>query len=168
MVVGPVALGDQAGALELVEARLLEPDREGPDRLGGLPGGKRRQPRRVDPSGEQDADRDVGDQVGADGVAEGLAQLVRELARGAARGPRRPGPGTGGRSGESLISPSRQASVDPAGSLRASAKIVIGAGTELKARYAATAWGSISRENPGCSSIDFSSEANDRSPSAKR
>ena len=36
VVVGAVALGDQAGAVELVEAALLEADREGLQRLGGL------------------------------------------------------------------------------------------------------------------------------------
>ena len=53
----------------------------------------------------------------------------------------------------------RPTSVCPAGSLRASLKIVSGAGNELKARKASSAARSISRENPGCRSSAFNSEA---------
>ncbi len=79
MVVGPVAAGDQPRPVELVEARLLEADREGLHRAGLLAGGEGDDPGRVDPAGEQHADRDVGDEVCPDRVAQGLAQLVRQL-----------------------------------------------------------------------------------------
>ncbi len=87
VMLGAVALGDQPRPLELVEARLLEADREGLHRIGLLAGGERDQTGRVDPAGEQHADRHVGNQVGADGVAQGLAQLARELVGGAALRP---------------------------------------------------------------------------------
>ena len=56
----------------------------------------------------------------------------------------------------------------PAGSLRASLKIVSGAGIELKARNASSASGSISREKPGWRSSALSSEAKETVPSATR
>ena len=83
MVVGSVALGDQTGAVELVEAGLLEADREGLQGALRVGRGERRDPARVDPAGEQHADRDVGDQVGADRVGEDLAQLGGEQVGGA-------------------------------------------------------------------------------------
>ncbi len=85
-MVGAVAAGDQARAVELVEARLLEADREGLHPRPFLARGERRQPGRVDAAGEQHPDRDVGDQVGADRVAQRLAQLPREAVDRAAPG----------------------------------------------------------------------------------
>ena len=75
-MVGAVAVGDQAGPGELVEARLLEADREGLHSLPLLAGRQRRQAGGVDTPGEQHADRHVGDQVGAHRVAQRLAQLI--------------------------------------------------------------------------------------------
>ncbi len=79
VVVGAVALGDEARAVELVEARLLEANGEGLHPRPLLARGQRRQPGRVDPAGEQHADRHVGDQVGTDRVAQRLAQLLGQL-----------------------------------------------------------------------------------------
>ena len=74
MVVGAVALGDQAGPVELVEAALLEADREGAQRLARLGRGQGGDAAGVDPAGEQHPDRHVGDQVGADRVARGRSR----------------------------------------------------------------------------------------------
>ncbi len=134
VMIGAVALGDEAGAGELVEALLLEPDREGAQGFLGVGAGEGCEAAGVDAAGEEDADRDVGDEVGADAVVEDLAQLFGELVLRAASGSRRRAPRRRGRSGGISTSPPSQASRCPGGSLRASAKIVSGAGIELKAR----------------------------------
>ena len=78
-MVGPIALGDQACPAHLVEAALLEADREGAQRFARLGRGQGGDAAGVDPTGEQHANRHVGDQMGADRVAEDVAQLRREL-----------------------------------------------------------------------------------------
>jgi hypothetical protein len=78
-MVGAVATGEEPRPLELVEARLLEADREGLQRLGLLAGGEGDDAGRVDAAREQHTDRHVGNQVGADRAAQGLAQLARQL-----------------------------------------------------------------------------------------
>ena len=74
-----VALRDQARVGALVEAPLLEADRERVHGLGRLLCGKRGEHGRVDAAREQDADRDVGEQVRPNGVAQTRAQLFDEL-----------------------------------------------------------------------------------------
>ena len=78
MVVGAVALGEQPREAALVEAALVEADRERAHRARPL-GGERGERARVDPAREQDADGHVGDQVGADRVAQPIEQLLGEL-----------------------------------------------------------------------------------------
>ncbi len=74
-----VPIGDQSCVGELVEAALLEADREGPDWLRALGGRERGQGRRVDAAGEEDADRHIRNEVGPHGVAESSAQLLDQL-----------------------------------------------------------------------------------------
>ena len=75
----PYRSRDRPRAVELVERRLLEADRERAHRLRRLLGGERRERARVDAAGEQHADRHVRDQVRAHRVAQARAALLDEL-----------------------------------------------------------------------------------------
>ena len=79
VVIGSVALGHEPGIRQLVEAPLLEADREGAKRLGDLLRRERREHRRVDPAREEHADRDVRHELRADRVAQPRTQLLDEL-----------------------------------------------------------------------------------------
>ena len=79
MVIGSVALRHEPGVRQLVEAPLLEADREGAKRLGDLLRREGREHRRVDPAREEHADRDVRHEVRADRVAQSRTQLLDEL-----------------------------------------------------------------------------------------
>ena len=65
-----VALCDEACVAQLVEGALLEPDREGAQRVRGLLGCQCGKGRGVDSAGEEDADGDIGDEVRAHRVAQ--------------------------------------------------------------------------------------------------
>ena len=79
VVVRRVALGDEPRVGALVEAPLLEADRERVHGLGRLLRGERGEHGRVDAAREQHADRDVGEQMRAHRVAQPRAQLLDEL-----------------------------------------------------------------------------------------
>ena len=164
VVVGPVALGDQPRALELVEASLLEADREGADRLRRSR--RRPAPRAPEESTPPESSTPTGTSATRWARTESrsaLAQLDRRAASsGSPRTPLGAAPGAGARSAGSLTSPpSPDEQVARRAACAPRAKIVSGAGIELKARKAASASRSISREKPGCSSSAFSSEANE-------
>ena len=63
VMIRSVALGDESCLGALVEASLLEADRERVYGLGRLLRRKRRQHSRVDAAGEQNADRHIGKQM---------------------------------------------------------------------------------------------------------
>ena len=65
----PEALRDETRIGQLVEAPLLEADRERTQRLARLRGGERGEHGRVDSAGEEHTDRHVRDQVRSDRVA---------------------------------------------------------------------------------------------------
>ena len=69
-VVGPEVTGDGAGAARLVVAGLVEADRERADGPRALGLHERDDERRVDPAGQERADRDVGDHPQADALAQ--------------------------------------------------------------------------------------------------
>jgi len=79
VVVRPVALRNEAGLGALVEAPLLEADREGVHGLGRLLRCERRQHGRVDAAREQHADRNIGQQMRPHRVAQPGAELLDEL-----------------------------------------------------------------------------------------
>ena len=83
MVLGAVALGDQPGVGELVEALVLDSHGEGGDALvaplGHSLGHQGHDQARIHAAREVGAHGDVGDQVGLDGVADPLARLVDDL-----------------------------------------------------------------------------------------
>ena len=79
VVVRAVALGDEACVGALVEAALLEADRERVNRVRALLRRERGEHRRVDAAGEHDADRYVGEQVRTHRVAQPRAQLLDQL-----------------------------------------------------------------------------------------
>src|SRR5436853_5090562 len=74
-----VALCDEPRIAALVEAPLLEADRERVYSLRGLLCGQRREQGRVDSAREEHADRDIGKQVGANGIAEARTQFFDQL-----------------------------------------------------------------------------------------
>jgi hypothetical protein len=75
----PVTRRDRAGAGQLVEGRLLEPDRERPHRLRALLRGERGERARVHPPGEEHADGHVGDEVRAHRVPQPRPALLDQL-----------------------------------------------------------------------------------------
>ncbi len=98
-VLSAVALRHEPRVGELVEAPLLEADRERAQRLRRLLGRERREHRGVDAAREEHADRHVGDEVRADRVAQARPQLLDELRLLVVRARRTPGPGPAARSG---------------------------------------------------------------------
>ena len=79
VVVGAVALRDETRPVALVEALLLEADRERADALAALRRGQRGERGGVDAAREQHPDGHVGDEVRANGVGEAGAQLDGQL-----------------------------------------------------------------------------------------
>ncbi len=159
-MVRPVALGDEARVGALVEAALLEADRERVHGVGRLLRRERGEHGRVDAAREQHADRDVrraDARARSRAAARGAPRRARPRRLRAAR---RPAPGRDARSGRSRRrrAPSRRAH-DPAGSLRVSRKIEYGAGIELNARNASSASRSISPRGSARSSDANSSVA---------
>ena len=78
-MIGPVALGDEPGVGQLVEAALLEADRERAQRLRELLGRECGERGRVDPTGEQDAYGNVGHEMRPNGVTEPGPKLLDQL-----------------------------------------------------------------------------------------
>ena len=77
MVVGPQVPGHRAGMPALVEARVLESDRERPDpAVPARARERRRDARRVDPAREEDAQRDI---ASDDAAATGRRKSIPEL-----------------------------------------------------------------------------------------
>ena len=148
VVVRAVAVGHQARRSALVEAALLEADRERLHALGPFQRRKRGQERRVDAAGKEDADGHVGDEVRPHGVAKPLAELLGELGLAfAARVAGSTGRGRAYRSTRTPSSPCSYVRTQPGGSLAASRKMVSGAGTNVNARNASSASrSSVARE----------------------
>ena len=78
-VLGSQMAGHRPGVLRLVVTGLLEPDREGPHRAVRLRLHQRDDGRRVDPAGQEGAERDVRGHLPADRLDQQAAQGVRRL-----------------------------------------------------------------------------------------
>ena len=123
---GPELLRDQPRLRQLVEALLLEADRERLDRLGGVLGHRGHHGRGVDAAREEGPHRHVGDHPAADRPADPGADLLLDLMRRGARALARivQAPVALG-----VQAPSQKVSVLAGISLRTEANTLIGAGT---------------------------------------
>src|SRR4029077_17152012 len=153
--------------VDLAVARAVESDGEG-EQVGNGFGGERAQRGRVDPAGQERADRDVAAQVRGHRVAQRGQDLVRRARR---RGPGRPQLGAPvpehvdlpARPGDQHVPgrppPGGAISTCPGVSARAGGTRVAGAGTYWNDRYRRSASGSRAVASPGPASA-LRSEAN--------
>jgi hypothetical protein len=74
-MVGAQVAGDRRGVVRFVVLGVLEPDREGLDRLGALLLHQRHDERRVDPAGQEGPERHVGDHALAHRRGEPFLEL---------------------------------------------------------------------------------------------